>query len=287
MSDEEVAEVQKRAEGAPELGAIPLELTERRPLALHYGMWLGLPFVAQRTGLVFDQPPEHVHTMARGPLAAGGGLHEADMVVNALRSVGADVAGAGSALDFGCSSGRVVRVLAAAYPEVHWRGCDPNELAIQWASEHLPAIDFFVNAQQPPLPIEEAALGLVYAISIWSHFAPMLGLRWFDDMHRLLAPGGNLVFTTHGLQSLAFYVQAGMRSPEQAQTIQDALYRQGYWYAAEFGQAGDSGVVNPQWGTAFLSPEWILTYLCPRWRVLEFAPGRNQQNQDVYVLARV
>jgi hypothetical protein len=26
--------------------------------------------------------------------------------------------------------------------------------------------------------------------------------------------------------------------------------------------------------------------LCPRWRVLEYAAGRNQNNQDVYVLER-
>jgi hypothetical protein len=30
----------------------------------------------------------------------------------------------------------------------------------------------------------------------------------------------------------------------------------------------------------------MLTHLCPRWRVLELAPGRNQENQDVYVLQR-
>ena len=65
------------------------------------------------------------------------------------------------------------------------------------------------------------------------------------------------------------------------------LYRQNSRYAPEFGEEGDWGVVNPDWGTAFLSPEWMLTHLCPRWRVLEFAPGRNQENQDVYVLQRV
>jgi hypothetical protein len=45
--------------------------------------------------------------------------------------------------------------------------------------------------------------------------------------------------------------------------------------------------VNPDRGTAFLSPELMLTHLCPRWRVVEFEPGRNQENQDVYVLQRV
>jgi hypothetical protein len=43
-------------------------------------------------------------------------------------------------------------------------------------------------------------------------------------------------------------------------------------------------VVDPQWGTAFISPEWLISQLSPQWRVLEFAPGRNQENQDVYVL---
>lgn len=30
----------------------------------------------------------------------------------------------------------------------------------------------------------------------------------------------------------------------------------------------------------------MLANLCLRWQVLEFAAGRNQENQDVYVLRR-
>jgi SAM-dependent methyltransferase len=289
LSDEEVAEVVRRVAETPELAdCLPIgnDLATRRWLVLAYGTWLKLPFVIERTGLTPDQPPEAVHAMARGPLAAAGGLGEADMVVDAVASVGGRLADAGDALDFGCSSGRVVRVLAAAFPEIRWRGCDPNGPAVTWAAEHLKDIEFFVSPQHPPLPIAEGQLGLVYAISIWSHFAPELGLRWFDEMHRVLRPGGYFVLTTHGLQSVSHYAELGQRSPHQSRAILDGLYRSGYWYAPEFGDAGDSGIVNPEWGTAFLSPEWLLTKLCPRWRVLEFAPGRNQLNQDVYVLQR-
>jgi SAM-dependent methyltransferase len=189
-------------------------------------------------------------------------------------------------LDFGCSSGRVVRVLAAGYPDTRWLGCDPNAEAIAWASEHLPAVDFFVSEDSPPLPLAEGSLDLVYAISIWSHFEPTLGLRWFEEMHRILRPGGHLVVTTHGLTSLEYYAVRYMRPPQQLDEIVVELYRKGWWYAAEFGEKGDWGVAHPNWGTAFISPEWLLTHLCPRWRVLEFAPGRNQSNQDVYVLQR-
>ncbi len=225
--------------------------------------------------------------MTRGPISAAGGLYEANMVADALAGVGVEMTDITSALDFGCSSGRVVRVLAAAYPDIEWHGCDPNGPAIAWANEHLPGIDFFASGDAPPLPLPDAALDLAYAISIWSHFAPELGLRWFAEMHRIIRPGGYLLCTTHGLTSVAHYALGGMRSPEQSLEIRDTLYRNGAWYAPEFGEKGDWGVVNPDWGTAFLTPEWMLTKLCPAWRVLEFAPGRNQENQDVYVLQRV
>ena len=181
------------------------------------------------------------------------------MVADALGGVGIEMTNITNALDFGCSSGRVVRVLAAAYPDIKWQGCDPNAPAITWANEHLPGIDFFVSGDAPPLPLPDAALDLAYAISIWSHFAPELGLRWFQEMHRIIRPGGHLVCTTHGLTSVAHYALGEMRSPEQSLEIRDTLYRNGAWYAPEFGEEGDWGVVNPDWGTAFLTPEWMLT----------------------------
>jgi SAM-dependent methyltransferase len=273
--------------GAWEHYAAAADDAARRHLLLALGMWVGSESLIEKTGLVKAEPPEDVHSMTRGALAAAGGLYEADLIVDALVSAGANVSAVKEALDFGCSSGRVLRVLHAAYPHTSWHGCDPNAPAIAWASEILPAIDFFVNEDAPPLPLGDASLDLVYAISIWSHFAPKLGLRWFEEMHRMLRPGGHLVCTTHGLTSVAYYATHAHRSPEQSQEIADALYRQGWWYAPEFGEEGDWGVVNPEWGTSFISPEWLLAQLCPRWRVLEFAPGRNQDNQDVYVLQRV
>jgi SAM-dependent methyltransferase len=289
LTDQDVAEVKRQVAGAPELAdcpAIGTDVAIEPKLVLAYGTWLKLPVVIERTGLPPDQPPEDVHAMSRGPLSAAGALWEADMIVEAITSAGADLEGFAEVLDFGCSSGRVVRAFAAGFPHIRWLGCDPNEAAVAWASHHLKQIEFFVNPQSPPLPIAAGELGLVYAISIWSHFAPKLALRWFDEMRRVLRPGGLLVITTHGLQSISYYAEEGLRPFAQCRDILESLYQSGFWYAPEFGQAGDFGIVNPDWGTAFLSPEWLLTKLCPSWRILEFAPGRNQGNQDVYVLQR-
>jgi SAM-dependent methyltransferase len=288
LGEDDLAELERRLAEHPELQEHYLAVSNPTPpddLVLAYGVWLGVPSIVEKTGLIAVEPPEEVHTMTRGALSAAGGLYEANMVADGLAGVGTEIAEIRSALDFGCSSGRVLRVMRAAYPQAAWHGCDPNAPAIEWAGENLPGIEFFVNDNAPPLPLADGSLDLAYAISIWSHFAPELGLRWFEEMHRVIGPGGHLICTTHGLTSLAH--ESRGRSSEQSEEILDALYRQGWWYAPEFGEEGDWGVVNPDWGTAFLSPEWMLTHLCPRWRVLEFAPGRNQENQDVYVLQRV
>jgi SAM-dependent methyltransferase len=289
LDSETVAAVDARTAQELDLEALGYEVHDpavRAQLTLCYGMWFGMPSVSEQTGLRAAQPPEDVHAMGRGPLAAAGGLYEADLVVDALAGAGVGMEGVRSGLDFGCSSGRVVRVLAAAYPDTRWLGCDPNERAISWARANLPGIEFFVNGNQPPLTISDGSLDLAFAISIWSHFEPALGTRWFDEMHRVIRAGGHLVVTTHGSTSVAWYAAEGLRSAEQSGEIRRALWEQGWWYHDEFGRDGDWGVVNPAWGTSFLSPEWLLERLCPRWRVLEFAPGRNASNQDVYVLER-
>jgi SAM-dependent methyltransferase len=288
LSADDLAEIRQRIGELPDLRhqyADAYNEAARRHMILAFGLWLGAPCVTGRTNLVKIEPPEEIHVMTRGPLASAGGLYEADMVVDALTSAGIDMADVKVALDFGCSSGRVLNVLGAAYPQTAWHGCDPNEPAVTWASENLPAIEFFASGHEPPLPFADGSLDMAYAISIWSHFAPGLGLDWFGEMHRVIRPGGHLVCTTHGLTSVAYSSGHG-RSRAQVEEILDALYRQGSWYAPEFGEEGDWGVVNPDWGTAFVSPEWMLTQLCPGWRVLEFAPARNQENQDIYVLQR-
>lgn len=289
LSDADVAAIEAAIATKPELAGLyraAAGAPGARRVLLALGVWLGVPAAIESTGLTAIQPPDHVHAMARGPLAAAGGLYEADLIADTLAEAGHSLAECERVLDFGCSSGRVLSVLAAAFPQLQLLGCDPNAGAIAWAAEHLPSAELFVSPQHPPLDLAEGSLDLVYAISIWSHFAPDLGRDWFAEMHRLLRPNGLLLCTTHGFAALHHYLAGGERASEQVDQILAELYRTGVWYAYEFGESGDWGVKDPEWGTSFLSPEWLLTELCPRFRVLAFAPGRNQGNQDVYLLQR-
>jgi SAM-dependent methyltransferase len=259
---------------------------DTRQLALLFGVWNEVPSVIEKTGLSPAAPPEEVHAMARGPLAAGGALYDADLVAEALGRAGADIADARRGLDFGCSSGRLVRALGAAWPETEWHGCDPNADAIAWAREHLPGIAFERSPLEPPLPYEDGAFDVVCAISIWSHYGEDAALAWLEEMRRIIRPGGRLVITTHGLQSIAYYARTGERSAVQLERIRTAMYRKGFWFADEFGEDGDWGVRHPQWGTAFFTPEWLASKACPQWAIEDLAVGQNAGNQDLYVLRR-
>jgi SAM-dependent methyltransferase len=259
---------------------------DRRRLTLAFAAYRGLEGALERTGLTAAMPDPGVHTMAHGPAAAGGSTYYADLVTDALARSGAPFAPGMTALDFGCSSGRVVRVLRAAFPDVDWHGCDPIPDAIEWASANLPGISFVRSPEYPPLPYADAAFDAVFAISIWSHFSADAGGEWLREMRRIVKPGGRLLLSTHGEQTLWHDHRAGLRPLEQLESIRRALYEDGFWFANEFGESGDHGIANPDWGSAFLTPEWLASRLTPEWQVALYRPGRVEDNQDLYVLER-
>ena len=259
---------------------------DRKRAMLAFGVHHGIPAVLAKTSLVQAEPPQGIHAMARGTLAAGGDYYYADLVGDALAASGIELNGAARALDFGCSSGRVVRPLAAAYPEVEWHGCDPIADAIGWAQTNLSQVEFRVSPQWPPLPYDAGSFSVAFAVSVWSHFSRRAAEDWLREIWRILEPQGVLVLTTQGWHSIAHEAQAGQRSREQLTAVCERLHQEGFWYVPDFKKRGDHGIVDPDWGTAFLTAEWLLAKACPPWTARLFAPGRVEANQDLYVLQR-
>lgn len=285
LSSEDIAFLDDNLRGAPPEIWTEADEPTRRLHAVPFALWVGIPGVEDRLGLTAAMPPEHVHNMATGPLAAGGAWLQAEQLNDALTRVGAAPRAGDAFLDFGCSSGRVVRVLAAAKPECRWLGCDPNTDAIAWAGEHLPGIDFFPSPLRPPLEqIEDGELAGAYAISIWSHFDAEPGLAWLEEMRRVIRPGGHLIITTHGTHSVAHYARVNGEADQRA--IFEGLYREGFVYFDVFGEDGDWGVPAIGWGMAFMTAEWLQNHLTPAWSVRLFRPGAIEGNQDLYVLRR-
>jgi SAM-dependent methyltransferase len=231
-------------------------------------------------------PPDDVHAMARGPLAAGGDFWTADLVADAALRGGLELSAGQRVLDFGCSSARHLRVLQAWRPAVSWLGCDPNARAIAWDREHLPGIEFFVSPLEPPLELEAGSLDGAFAISVWSHFAEAAAIRWLEEMHRVIRPGGLLVFTTQGYASLAHYHRLAKIDDEYAVGGVEVLLRSGHAFVPSFGVRGDDGVKSPDWGMAYLSLDWLARTAHGRWSIESYEPARIEGNQDLVVLRR-
>ena len=255
-------------------------------MALAFGVHYRVPSVIEKTGLDPVMPPPTVHAMSHVSTDAGGAYYYADLFDAAIRAAGVELKAGMKGLDFGCSSGRITRLLNLAFPEVEWQGCDPNAGAIDWASSNLPGIDFFGSPVEPPLPVDERSFDVVVAVSIWSHFSESAALRWFEEMDRVICPGGILVFTVQGWHGLQLFAERNLWTREQIQRTIDDLYRSGISYVDAFGPQGNHGISGPDWGMTHLSPEWLAARLCPPWSLIDFEPGRVEDHQDLVVLRR-
>jgi SAM-dependent methyltransferase len=270
--------------------ATPAEL---RRITLSFGLMHHVPGVIEHTGLSPATPPPEIHSMVHGwTTEIGGSYYLADMVYDAMREIDDVPAGSSRVLDFSCSSGRVIRPLAAALPEARWHGCDPNAPAIAWMRDNVPAVDVQVSPTTPPLQFEDASLDLVFAISVWSHYSAAGALRWLSEIHRVLRPGGHLLLTTHGLQACVWFSidpNSGIEVKLGADWIDrsiDRLTREGHCFWDVFGEAGDWGVVDPEWGLALFTPEWLLEQITPQWALRTYRVGAAHGNQDLYLLQR-
>jgi SAM-dependent methyltransferase len=246
----------------------------------------GLDEALARTGLIRAEPPAEVHAMAHGPYAAAGDPYLADAMFGAMEAGGFTVPDGGTVLDFGCSSGRILRPIAAARPDLRCLGCDPNGPAIAWAQENLPMAEFFESPIRPPLALDAGSVDAAYALSIWSHFAREPALVWLEEMHRVIRPGGSLALTTHGLDTLASSLRSSEMATSSAAAAVYTMLKGDLHFIDVFGEAGDWGVVDPEWGNAFFTLDWLASQVTPRWTITRYQPGGLGAHQDIVTLRR-
>lgn len=286
ISDDEIAALEPRLTEQERALLGSVDPLSRKVLAVSLAVHHEFDGVAERTGLSPVTPPQDVHAMTYASWATGGDAGYADMIDVALRDAGMPIKEGARVLDYGCSSGRVVRMLAARLPQTAFEGCDVNEPAIDWATSALPGITFRHQPLRPPLPYEDGRFDAAYAISIWSHYAAEPGLVWLDEMHRVIRPGGALLMTTHGEEAVAARARNPDHGPAAQAGIAAGLYADGFVFVDSFGASGDWGVVDTGWGASFMTPEWLMSKLTPQWSVALYRPGGIEGHQDLYVLRR-
>jgi SAM-dependent methyltransferase len=98
--------------------------------------------------------------------------------------------GRGTYVELGSASGRVIRHLAAQRDFNDFWAFDINWRHICWMNEHLPyPIKAIQNSMIPTLPLQDASVDCVSAMSVFSHIETF-ELQWLAEIRRVLKPGG-------------------------------------------------------------------------------------------------
>ncbi len=236
---------------------------------------------AEALRLTLPEVPEDVHLVGRkgGLLLHLGGCDE---ICTALKAAGRGFEDGKSYLDFGCSSGRTVRTMAAAFPESSWFGADPVESTIDWARGASGYVDFVVSPQKPPIQVAANKFDGVYAVSVWSHFQEQAAKDWFGEMHRIIKPGGFLYFTTPSYRKFFNLYNEGRRHPGFAAKLAE-LMRNGFAFR---GGKERRGLDTSIWGEAHMSVAWVCLELLSDWKLVNFVPAGHQAQQDIFVIEK-
>jgi 2-polyprenyl-3-methyl-5-hydroxy-6-metoxy-1,4-benzoquinol methylase len=177
-------------------------------------------------------------------------------------------------LDFPCGHGRVMRMLAASYPEAALTACDINHDGIDFCARAFGATPAYSrdNADEIEIP---GRFELIWVGSLFSHLdAP----RWNSFLRMLvrhLEPGGVLVFTTLG-RTIADEIRAGARQ-FQVPNLDELVARcdrEGFAYEDYVGQSG--------YGIALVRPWWVCRELeqLPEIEIAAYTEGGWNGRQD-------
>jgi len=99
-------------------------------------------------------------------------------------------------LDFGASSGRVVRHFVKQALAESCYGCDLNTRTINWAKRYIQEACFFNNTIVPYLPFPDDYFEVITAYSVFTHI-DLTEDAWLFELRRILQPGGLIALSNH------------------------------------------------------------------------------------------
>jgi len=125
------------------------------------------------------------------------GKTTAENIILLLKSANVDYLGFNNILDFGCSTGRILRHLTE-FSDSYLTGVDINKSAINWCTKNLIFANFFHNSLRPPLLFDSNSFDFIYSLSVFTHFTKELELAWISEIKRILKPNGIFLLTLRG-----------------------------------------------------------------------------------------
>jgi SAM-dependent methyltransferase len=199
------------------------------------------------------------------------GRISAQKVRDLVREAGG-VPAAPALLEFAAGYGCVTRHLRNEFPEARVTASDIHDEALDFISAAM-GTAVLRSAHVPENFRTTQSYDVVVAISFFSHMPAATWQRWLQALADRLAPGGLLIFTTHGVASLPH-----CGNPD--------LGDDGYWFAPVSEQKDLAG---EEYGCAVTAFDWVNKQIGKTTgvRLIRFQEAFWFGHQDVYVLRGV
>jgi len=115
----------------------------------------------------------------------------------AILASGRDISDITKILDLPCGYGRVMRMMSLAFPEAKLTGCDLLHDGVDFCAQMFGANKLYSDKRIKNVETNEK-FDLIWCGSLLTHLDSGQWEEFFNFFNEALAPGGILVFTTHG-----------------------------------------------------------------------------------------
>ncbi|MDZ4713718.1 MAG: methyltransferase domain-containing protein [bacterium] len=125
------------------------------------------------------------------------GVEDTGNMFAILDKAGFEITKGKKILDFGCSSGRMLRHFKKYADDNEIWGTDVSGDHIYWCNKYLnPPFQFLISTFNAHLPFEDRNFDLIYSGSVFTHIDNLIE-PWLLEMKRILSPNGYLYITIH------------------------------------------------------------------------------------------
>lgn len=259
------------ARGDPRTRLAAHNLIERHRLDDAFCHWMGLNCEISPQDDIFrffDGHPTSINPL-RDYMADGWRTLAELMLL--LESAGRPLLGVKSFLEFASGHGRFTRHLVKAIGAQSVTASDVVTDAVDFARDTL-GVRAFASASRPEELVTPEQYEVVFVLSLFSHLPKSSWSRWLTRLYESVAPGGLLVFTTHGAEAVR----------RQGVVLDD----EGFFFAP----SSESNAIDAQeYGTAFTSAEFVQAQVSQHIgadQLLLFAPTWFWHHQDAWVISK-
>ena len=174
-------------------------------------------------------------------------------------------------LEFASGHGRFTRHLVKALGAQRVVVSDVVPNAVGFSRSTF-GVDGFLSASAPEDVQWPGRYDLVFVLSLFSHLPRSTWSRWLKVLYEAVAPGGLLVFSTHGLKAASF--------------DHVTLDEEGYFFAAS---SESTAIDEQEYGTTFTTESFVLARIAETVgadKLVHKAPVHFWNHQDAYVLRK-